>query len=193
MTCTRGSRLMAAGLLAALTFTGCAEGGADPTPGPTQGTAARSQSALPIPTPSRTPTPTPSTDSERAAVAAVVAYLGVVDRLASDPDSDLNQLNTVATDQALAQMQHNLMQYRIEGWRQSGEQVPKFVDSTPGGTAAEWSVTMCVDVSGVDVVNREGQSVKNPDSVPRLLTDFFVQQGLTRTWYVARDEVTETC
>ena len=150
-----------------------------------------SVSVTPTPTPS--PMPTPSTASEKAAADGVVAYLRVVDKLGIDPESDLNELNTVATGQALAQMQHNLMQYRIEGWRQTGEQVPTFVGSTAGSSAKEWSITMCIDVSGVDVVDLDGQSVKNPDGVPRLLTEFLVQQGLTDIWYVAQDEVTATC
>ena len=190
MTITRGLRLVAAGLLTMLMFSSCSNGtGGNPTPTP----SSPSPSASATPTPTTEPSPTPSTASEQAAVDAVVLYLHVLDKLGSDPESDLNELNTVATGQALAQLQHNLMQYRIEGWRQVGEQIPTFVESTAGSSAAEWSVTMCIDVSKVEVLDRDGQSVKNPDSAPRLLTVFLVQQGLTDLWYVAQDQVTETC
>ena len=178
------------GLALSMALVGCsASTEVDSTPTP----SAPNSSVSVTPTPTPSPMPTPSTASEQAAADGVVAYLRVVDKLGIDPESDLNELNTVATGQALAQMQHNLMQYRIEGWRQTGEQVPTFVGSTAGSSAKEWSITMCIDVSGVDVVDLDGQSVKNPDGVPRLLTEFLVQQGLTDIWYVAQDEVTATC
>ena len=178
------------GLAVSMALVGCS-GSTEVDSTPTPSAPNSSVSVTPTPTPS--PMPTPSTASEQAAADGVVAYLRVVDKLGIDPESDLNELNTVATGQALAQMQHNLMQYRIEGWRQTGEQVPTFVGSTAGSSAKEWSITMCIDVSGVDVVDLDGQSVKNPDGVPRLLTEFLVQQGLTDIWYVAQDEVTATC
>lgn len=191
MTSVRGLTLVAV-LVTGLVFSGCSGGASDQSPSPS---VSDIQSATPTPSPSSTTTetPTPSTSGEQAAVDAVVAYLRVVDRLGGDPDLDLAELNSVATGQALAQAQHNLMQYRVEGLRQSGTQVPAFVASAPGATAAEWSITMCVDVSQVDILDSEGNSVKNPDSVPRLQSDFLVQQGPSEIWYVANDEVVATC
>jgi len=145
------------------------------------------------PTPSASPSPTPSTVSERAAVDGIVRYLEVLDRLSADPESDLQELNTVASGDALAQWQFNLSRYRADGWRQVGQQIPSFVGSSPGSSAAEWFVTMCIDVSAVDVIGPDGNSVKNPDSASHLASDFRVEQGLAGDWYVTNDEVTETC
>ena len=159
---------------------------------PTPSTPTPSVSATLTPTPS--PAPTPSTASEQAAVDTVVSYLEVLDKLGSDPESDLNELNTVATGQALAQWQHDLMQYRVQGWRQVGEQTSTFVGSTPGSSAAQWFIRMCVDVSGLDVLDAEGISVRPSDGSARVLTEFEVDhQAANDTWYVATDEVKETC
>lgn len=191
VTITRGLRLVAAGLLTMLMFSSCSNGtGGNPTPTP----SSPSPSASATPTPTTEPSPTPSTASEQAAVDAVVLYLHVLDKLGSDPESDLNELNTVATGQALVQWQHDLMQYRIEGWRKVGEQVPAFVGSTPGSSASQWLVAMCIDISEVDLRDAAGVSVKNPDSPPRVLTEFQVDHQITNdTWYVATDEVKATC
>ena len=175
---------------AAVVLAGCSGGSGAPTPTPS-GTPSPSVSTTP--TPSASPSPTPSTVSERAAVDAVITYTAVIDKLGADPNSDLDELNTVATGDALAQMQYNLSTYRGNGWRQTGRQVPNFTGSTPGASAAEWSVTMCVDLSGVDVVDASGASVRNPDGPLRVLTEFRVEQGVNGQWYVAKDEAKTTC
>lgn len=182
-----GQRLGAVLAVAAvLTSAGCSNDPdvSDPTP---------SASPSATPSPSVGPSPTPSTVSERAAVEGIVRYLEVLDRLSADPDADLQELNTVASGDALAQWQYNLSRYRADGWRQTGWQEPSFVDSSPGSSGLEWFVTMCIDVSAVDVVDGDGSSVKNPDSASHLLSDFRVEQGPSGDWYVTHDEVTGTC
>lgn len=175
---------------AAVVLAGCSGGSSAPTPTPS---ATPSPSVSTTPTPSASPSPTPSSVSERAAVDAVIAYNQVIDKLGADPNSDLDELNTVATGDALAQWQHILAGYRIDGWRKTGEQIPTFVGSTPGASAAEWLVSMCIDLSGVDLLDASGVSVKNPDGPSRVLTDFSVEQGVNGQWYVAKDEVRSTC
>ena len=179
------------GLALSMALVGCS-GSTEVDSTPTPSTPTPSVSATLTPTPS--PAPTPSTASEQAAVDTVVSYLEVLDKLGSDPESDLNELNTVATGQALAQWQHDLMQYRVQGWRKVGRQVPAFVGSTPGSSASQWFVKMCIDISEVDLLDATGTSVKSPDNPSRVLTEFQVDHQLANdTWYVATDEVKETC
>ena len=145
-------------------------------------------------TPTPSPTPTPSTISERAAVDAVIAYTGMVDTLAADPQSDMQQLATVARGQALAQTQYDIAFYRGNGWRQIGRSRLEFVGTTPGSDATQWLVTMCVDVSEVDVVDTTGQSVVQADRSPRVLSSFTVDQDHQKyDWFVTLEATTETC
>ncbi len=179
------------GLAVSMALVGCS-GSTEVDSTPTPSTPTPSVSATLTPTPS--PAPTPSTASEQAAVDTVVEFLGVIDKLSIDPATDLNELNTVASGRALAQWMRNLMQYRVQGWRQVGEQTSTFVGSTPGSSAAQWFIRMCVDVSGLDVLDAEGVSVRPSDGSTRVLTEFEVDhQAANDTWYVATDEVKETC
>lgn len=156
-----------------------------PSPTPTRSTT---------PTVVSTPTPSPSTVQEQGAHDAVLAYVEVVDRLGADPAADIEELHTVATGQALAQMQYTITQYRVDGWRQVGRQVPAFVSATPGSSALEWTITMCVDEREVDMLDDAGNSVKNPDAMPYLLIDYGAVESLAAgQWYVASVQVTDSC
>lgn len=192
MTIRTTSRALGAvlAMAALLTSAGCSRDSNASTPTP----------STPIPTvtaistPSASPSPAPSTISERAAVDGVISFLEVLDRLSADPESDLDELNTVATGNALAQWQHNIMRYRVDGWRQIGQQVPEFAGSTPGSSASEWFISMCIDVSDVDVLDASGESVVDPGAPTKIQTDFRVdQQTANNQWYVAEAEATGTC
>ena len=177
-------------MAAVLMSAGCSRdsNASSPTPSPPSPTVSAT------PTPSASPSPTPSTVSERAAVDGVIHFLDVLDKLSADPESDLDELNTVATGNALAQWQRNIMQYRIDGWRQVGQQGPEFLGSTPGSSASEWFISMCIDVSDVDVLDAAGESVVDAGAPTRIQTDFRVDQQTTNNqWYVAEAEATGTC
>lgn len=191
MTITRGLRLVAAGLLTMLMCSSCSNGtGGNPTPTP----SSPSLSATPTPTPSSSPTPTPSSASEKAAADAVVSYIRMVDRLGADPQADLMALLDVARGDALAQMQYNLSSYRGQGWRVVGERLPVFVASVPGSDANEWFITMCVDVSQVDVLNADGVSVKNVDAPDRFAAVYTASADpQSRQWFVTKEETTGAC
>ncbi len=152
------------GLALSMALVGCsASTEVDSTPTPSAPTP--SVSVTPTPTPS--PMPTPSTASEQAAVDGVVCVSCVWwTNSVSTRNPTCNELNTVATGQALAQMQHNLMQYRDRGL--ATDQVsrcPRLSAPRLDRAPTQWFITMCIDVSGVDVARRDGHSVKNPDGV----------------------------
>ena len=135
----RSVRLTTVGLVAALALTGCS--GGDESPSATPSTPSVTSSS---PTPSSTPTPSPSSVPEKAAVDAAIAYIEVTDKLGIEPNSDINELNTVATGDALAQMQYILLNYRKDGWYQVGVSVPEFRSSKSGSTASEGTVDLTV-------------------------------------------------
>ena len=97
----------------------------------------------------------------RDAEDAVVRYWEVSDELASDPSKSLNLMAAVARDQALAQRRVILGTYVAKGWVQKGAVVVTDVTaSTKDGKT--FTVSACVDVSGVDLVNKKGVSQVPP-------------------------------
>lgn len=191
MTISRTLRLMTSGVAVVVALAGCSGGSDEPSPSPSSPSVTM-PSATPTPTPP--PSPSPSTDAERAATDAVIAYIRVVDKLGIDPAADMDELSTVATGDALAQMQYILLRYRQDGWRQVGGKVPAFHAATPGSSASEWTISMCVDLSAVDLLDANGNSVKNPDGPPRVLIEYGATESLAAgQWYVATEKAIETC
>jgi hypothetical protein len=118
--------------------------------------------ATPSPSPSQTKSETPEERDAKLAGEAVVKYWAVVDELAANPRKSLNLLNPVARDQARAQMQTLLGTYAARGLVQKGRVSLSDVQAmTKDGK--RFTVSVCVDVSGVDLVNKQGDSQVNPD------------------------------
>ena len=57
---------------------------------------------------------------------AVLVLGGSTGANGGDPTSDIDELHTVATGDALAQIQYILLQYRKDGWVQVGTAAPEF-------------------------------------------------------------------
>lgn len=86
------------------------------------------------------------------------------------------------------------MRYRVDGWRQVGHQVPEFLGSTPGFSASEWFISMCIDVTDVDVLDASGESVVDHSTPTRIQVDFRVdRQARDNHWSVAEAEATGIC
>lgn len=167
---------------------GCAKS-EPPQPTPTPSSTSQSATASPSPT----PTPTP-TASEAAAIARARGYAAMLDKLSSNPKANLDELSTVARGKAADKWRQIILDDRSAGHRQTGSTKLTLISAKAGSSDQQWVVTMCLDVSGVDVVDRDGKSVvtKNrPDRVRDVLT---VQQDTSSSrWYVTQDEVTGTC
>jgi hypothetical protein len=159
MTTRSRSRSRAAGLtvmLAALVLTsGC--NNSDPTPTPSGTTT----SSSPSPSTSTTTTTTPLTAAERdlqAAAGTIGRYWAVLDELAADPKKSLNLVATVARDQAASQSRVELGTLQARGWKQVGQSVVESAKATTTD-GKTFSVTACIDVSKVNVVDEAGKSV----------------------------------
>lgn len=177
-----GAVVLALGLLAV----GCTK--SDPLqPTPPPSTAGQPTSSSPSPTPT-----VPA--SEAAAIARGRAYVAMVDKLRSNPKANLDQLSTVARGKAADNWRRILLNDRSAAHRQTGTTKLSLLSAKVGTSDQQWVVTMCLDVSDVDILDRNGQSIvaKNrPDRVRDVLT---VDQDTTSSqWYVAQDEVTATC
>jgi len=152
----------AAAGMAVLMATAC--NGAE-TPDPTATTSQATETistATPTPSASETKVETPAERDARLAGEAVVALWAVVGELAADPSKDPKLLDTVARDQARAQWQVVLDTYLAKGLVQKGSASVTDVQAT-SDDGKTFTVTACVDVSGVDLVDKTGASTVNPD------------------------------
>jgi hypothetical protein len=152
----------AAAGMAVLMATAC--NGAD-APDPTASTSQVTETtstATPTPSASETKVETPAERDARLAGEAVVKYWAVVDDLAANPTKSVNLLDPVARDQARAQRQIALGTYAAKGWVQTGSAVVSDVTAT-SKDGKTFTVTACVDVSGIDFVDEKGDSQVNPD------------------------------
>lgn len=174
--------VLALGLLAV----GCTKS-QPPQPTPTP------SSASPPATASQSATPTIPT-SEAAAIERTQSYVAMLDKLSSNSKANLDELSTVARGKAADKWRQIILDDRSAGHRQTGSTRLTLVSARAGSSDQQRVVTMCLDVSGVDVVDRDGKSVvsKNrPDRVRDVLT---VRQDTSSSqWYVTQDEVTGAC
>lgn len=148
-------------------------------------------------TPSQTPTPSPTTSlsaGEQAAVDAAEVALALYDKIAADPAADIGQLTTVARDSAYLTWARRLTEYRAQGWVKTGTSERHLQGTAPGSDARQWIVTLCIDSSGVDVVDATGTSVVDKSAPSRSTGIYTVTQDPTMFgWFVTSYEVSGTC
>ncbi|WP_404348501.1 hypothetical protein LG324_13010 [Phycicoccus jejuensis] len=177
--------LIAAGLL----LSACTDtAGTDQTPPPsTQGSSATPSSASPTPSESAS---TLDKDAQ-AAADAVENWVAVVDRFGANRDLDLSKLYQYARDDALNQTYSDLTAYREKGWTQTGKFSLEVLSSSKN-KSGDWVVMVCQDGSQVDVVDKSGKSVRNPDAAERVKFRYTVQKDGS-TLYVTGRKAIETC
>lgn len=159
----------------------------NPTPTPS------ATSATPTPTP--TPTTLSPTDQDLAnAKQAVVKLWEVVDRLTNDPQSSLQDLDTVASGKVRTFFQENVMSYRAQEWIGSGNTMVEAESAALAGTNAQglttWTVTACIDASNTTLVDSTGKSMQTPPYRIRHRSTVIQRSGAL---LVAADEVVGTC
>jgi len=164
----------------------CSE--ADPQPGISVTPVASS------PAPIRTASPTPSAGerNRREAEAAVSRFWRVIDRLSSDPDSDLTQLTTVSRGSVAAQWARNINQNRYDRVRSTGNVVVRNATVKPSNQRNVFDVAACIDVSKVNVIDKDGKSVVPDDRPDRVGYDYAVEMDRQK-WYVVKEKVNGTC
>lgn len=156
----------------------------------------------PSPSPSSS-TPTsmaPSTTSlspqeleAKAAEAAVVKFWRVVDELSSDPNTSLNKLATVSRGTSIDTWAQMLTNRRGKQYRQVGDVVIASVAAKVKGPKS-WDVTACIDVSKVNLVDKDGKSVVAATRPPRVEYLYTVEKGQSPAgYYVTADKQVRTC
>lgn len=181
-----GVQIALASALVTLLLVGCGTPNQTPSPSPTPTQSTTSSTP-------QTPTPTLSTD-EQAAVDAAQAALALYDRLAADPTADVGELTTVARDSAYLTWASWLTEYRGNGWVGRGTQSSTLLSTEPGSDSRQWIVTLCVDNSQTDMVDRDGNSVVNRDATPRTVGVYTLTQDPSMFgWFVTTFESSGTC
>lgn len=136
-------------------------------------------SAAPTNTPTPTPTPTPTMTREEQqledAKARVVREWEVLDRLLTDPTSDISDLDPLMGGDALRELQILLNGLRDVRHVQQGRTVV-LVQSAVAREGG-WVVTSCIDRSSARIVDETG-TPENPAPAPRTLQeDTLAMQG----------------
>lgn len=153
------------------------------SPSSTGGSSTRTAATIATPTPTRSLTP--EQQDLRSAEEAITQYWKVIDEAASIPNQDLKVLSTVARSQALAQWQNTLTTDRASGLRQQGLSTVRDAraSSDDGKT---YTVSACLDVSAVDVVDASGKSVVRSDR-PATRSYTYTVQKAPQGFFVIED------
>ena len=169
-------------IIAAALIGGCT---ATPTSSPTP--TGPSQS----PSPTVTPTPTLSPEDQKLedAKARVVLLWQTLDGLLVDSSKSINELDTLASGEALSSLQVMLTTVRQRGQVQVG--ATKIPSQSAVAKDDGWVVTSCVDRSDAILTDKAGQPV-TPAPQPRLSHESTVQL-VGANLQITKDEVLGSC
>lgn len=156
-------------------------------PKPTPSTASPVISTATTPTPSSTSLSPAEKDAKDAAL-TIARFWGVLDELATDPKTSLDELARVSRDQAIAQWRSNLTSYRRSGWKQVGDSTVLSADAQSATGKNIFTVKACIDVSKANVVDAAGKSVVAAGRPDRMQYTYKVQKA-TAGFFVTEDKL----
>ena len=171
-------------IMAAALIGGCT---AAPTNSPTPTGPSPSQSQSPTVTP--TPTLSPEDQELEDAKARVVLLWQTLDGLLVDSSKSINELDTLASGEALSSLQVMLTTVRQRGQVQVGATKIPSQSAVPKDDG--WVVTSCVDRSHAILTDKDGQPV-TPAPQPRLSHESTVQL-VGANLQITKDEVLGSC
>ena len=169
-------------IMAAALIGGCT---ATPTTSPTP----TGPSQSPSPTVTRTPTLSPEDQKLEDAKARVVLLWQTLDGLLVDSSRSINELDTLASGEALSSLQVMLTTVRQRGQVQVG--ATKIPSQSALAKGDGWVVTSCVDRSDAILTDKAGQPV-TPAPQPRLSHESTVQL-VGANLQITKDEVLGSC
>lgn len=144
-------------------------------------------------TPSGTaPTNTGAEQNLQSAKAAVRDFWGVVDRLSAHPKAKLDELATVSRSPSIGVWRQIITKQRIDGQVQTGRS--KVVTATAEKSAPRrFHITACIDVSKVNLVDKNGKSVVSANRLPRVKYQYVITKGTNGRFYVTNDKAISGC
>jgi hypothetical protein len=144
-----------------------------------------------MPTLTATPTPSLSPEDQKLedAKARVVLLWKTLDGLLADPSTSINELDPLASGDALSSLQVMLTTVRQRGEVQVGSTT---IPTQSALTQADgWVVTSCIDRSGAKLTDKSGQPV-TPAPEPRI-SHRSILQMVGPNLEVTKDEVLGSC
>ena len=147
----------------------CSEPSTGPVPTPSAAESSPAPTSPSTPTPTASPTADAKTERARREVLALVAkYYKVDEAIASNPKVPLDRYYEVAGgDYVLSLLQAAQLQrakgYKVIGTVRLGPTKVQTLRRNESGEYASATVTTCLDVSRVNVVDKRGKSVVRPE------------------------------
>lgn len=158
---------------------GASAPGAHPTDPPSTPEASTTPMA-PVDTPAATTAP----DSVGDDVAAVVTPpLAGMNQSLADPSVTVD-LSTVASGVALADVNSEQLEYQQQGLHQEGSITiasSQIVQNDEGATPPTMVIDVCLDRSGITVLDADGKDVGNPDA-PTRVRQIWTMQSVDGAW-----------
>ena len=186
---TNAKHLIAATLaVAAITATSACTAN-DPKPTPSTTTSVTSTPTTP--TPSSTSL-SPAEQDAKDAAQTITRFWGVLDALASDQKKSLDELATVSRDSSINTWRQLLTRHRVQQLTQTGKTVVGVPSAKPI-SASRFAVTACIDVSKVNLVDRDGKSVVAANRPPGVQYQYIVEKASGGVFYVVEDKAVQTC
>ncbi len=178
----------ASAVLAAVLLSACGPNDAVPVDSPS--TSSDPSSVTPSPSASPSPSEAPTDSASAQAENVIVEYWAMLDKLASEPDTSLSDLTAVARGSARKQWQQILTRQRGQQYTQTGNVLVESAKAK-SSTAGAWDVTACLDTTKVNVVDKDGKSVRG-DGPQRVEYVYGVQRDGGR-FYVVEEKVVGEC
>jgi len=147
--------------------------------------------------PTTTPTPSstslsPAEQDVKDAAQTIARFWGVLDALASDQKKSLDELATVSRDSSINTWRQLLTRHRVQQLTQTGKTVVGESSAKPI-SASRFAVTACIDVSKVNLVDKDGKSVVAANRPPRVQYEYIVEKASGGVFYVVEDKAVQTC
>ena len=187
-------------VVAAVALTGCTNG-ADPDEA-TSSTESSATSTTPedsvdtSPSPSTSSTASESPDLDPApqeAAQTLIKARTLYSKIAEE-EGPIEEIYTVARDQAARQWTGNLAMYRSKGWTSEGTMKVEILDVEKVAGENEYLVNACMDASGITTTDKNGDPVGNPDAPERVTGEYRVKDfGKDGMFVVEEGEEAEPC
>ena len=187
-------------VVAAVALTGCTNG-ADPDEA-TSSTSTSATSTTPedsvdtSPSPSTSSTASESPDLDPApqeAAQTLIKARTLYSKIAEE-EGPIEEIYTVARDQAARQWTGNLAMYRSKGWTSEGTMKVEILDVEKVAGENEYLVNACMDASGITTTDKNGDPVGDPDAPERVTGEYRVKDfGKDGMFVVEEGEEAEPC
>lgn len=177
-------------LAAVVAIAACTDGEDEPTPTiptPSESTASLTSTVTTDAAPSTTTrTPSPAEQDEAEAIATLKSFNAALDA-ASRGEESIEVIYPWAVGTAREQWATQYLVYREQGWTITGDTTVEVTDIDVEGDQA--SIVACADVSQVEVVDENGESVLADDRLPQTLNDYVLERSQSAEfgWLVVED------